>query len=227
RPLVRPALYAMLERGGIRVEDRHRYSLIWHAALSGVIAHGPMEGKQPTFVLLDEWVKQPRRLSGDDALMELARRYFTSHGPATVQDFAWWAGITGLDGVKEKLSSEVHHGKEFWGPADGGHPDPARAEGVHLLAGYDEYLLGYQTRDHVIDPAHAPKVVPGGNAVFRPMIVIDGQVVGTWKRVLKARSVAIELAPFGKLRATKGELTAAAQRVAEFVGLPLAGVSQG
>lgn len=227
KPVPRPEMFAMLERAGVKVVERHHYSIIWHAALSGVIAHGPVGGKQPTYVLLDDWVKKPKKLSADASLVELARRYFTSHGPTTVHDFGWWAGITmgsarqGLEGAKPSLVSEKHQGKEYWGPADGGTPDKTLAEGIHLLPGFDEFFLGYQGRDDVIDPTHAAKVVPGANGIFRPMIVVDGQVVGTWKRVPKAKSVAIELAPFGKLRATKGEITAAAQRVADFVGLPL------
>ncbi|MEO5799639.1 MAG: winged helix DNA-binding domain-containing protein [Gemmatimonadales bacterium] len=229
-PVPRPELFAMLQRAGIPAPPEHHYTIIWFAALSSVIAHGPIAGKQPTFVLLDAWVKKPKKLSGDAALVELARRYFTSHGPSTVHDFGWWAGLTmgsaraGLEGAKSALSSETFRGKEFWGPADGGVPDAALAEGVHLLPGYDEFFLGYQGREDVIDPAHAAKVVPGGNGIFRPMIVVDGRVVGTWKRVAKARSLAVELAPFGKLRATKGEIAAAAQRVADFAGLPLSGV---
>lgn len=223
----RPELFALLTRAGVKVVPQHHYSIIWHAALHGVIAHGPMDGKQPTFVLLDDWVKKPKKLSADAALVELARRYFTSHGPTTVHDFAWWAGVAmatardGLEGVKGLLVSERIAGKEYWGPSDGGVPDAALSVGMHLLPGFDEYFLGYQHRGDIIDPAHAAKVVPGANGVFKPMIVVDGQVVGTWKRVVKAKSVAIELVPFGKLRATKGEIVAAAGRVAEFVGLPL------
>ncbi|MES2303864.1 MAG: winged helix DNA-binding domain-containing protein [Gemmatimonadota bacterium] len=231
--LQREEMFALLTRAGVKLVPEHHYSIIWHAALHGVIGHGPMDGKQPTFVLLDGWVKKPKKLSGDAALVELARRYFTSHGPSTVQDFGWWAGLAmgrareGLEGAKASLASETFRGKEYWGPTDGGTPDASLAEGVHLLAGFDEFFLGYQGREDVIDLAHAPKVIPGSNGIFRPMIVVDGQVVGTWKKVMKAKSVAIELAPFGKLRATKGEITAAAQRVADFVGLPVSGVVQG
>lgn len=133
----------------------------------------------------------------------------------------------GLEGAMPALASESHRGKEYWGPADGGAPEPALASGLHLLAGYDEFFLGYRGRDDVIDPTHAAKVVPGANGIFRPMIVQGGQVVGTWKRVPKAKGLLVELAPFGKLKATKREIASAAGRVAEFLGVPLSEVSQG
>ncbi len=84
----RPNLMQMLEEAGISTKNQRGYHLLWHIAQSGLICLGPREGKQQTFVLLDEWVPDAKEVSMDEALSLLAERYFGSHGPATVQDFA-------------------------------------------------------------------------------------------------------------------------------------------
>ncbi|MBK8027360.1 MAG: AlkZ family DNA glycosylase [Chloroflexi bacterium] len=225
--LARPAMMTLLEEAGIRTDGQRGYHILWHAAHERLICIGPNEGKQQTFVLLDDWAPNPRRLTRKESLVELARRYFTSHGPATVQDFAWWTGLTltearlGLEGAKDGLASETLAGKLYLLAADAPESPPAAASGIFLLAGFDEILLGYTDRSAMLDPAHAAKVVPGGNGVFFPMIVRDGQIVGTWKRTVKKK--AVEIAPqfFEPPGAAQIDLTAAAAaRYAAFHELP-------
>lgn len=94
---------------------------------------------------------------------------------------------------------------------------------AYLLPGFDEYLLGYKDRSVVLDPTHATKVVPGGNGIFKPIIVIDGRVVGTWKRTFKKDRVAIALQPFNALSEAEARaVAAAAERYGTFVNLPVA-----
>ena len=92
---------------------------------------------------------------------------------------------------------------------------------VYLLPGYDEYFLGYTDRSLVLLKEHAQKVVPGNNGVFKPMIVVDGQVVGVWKRTLKKNAFEIDLSPFWQLDISEDRLVEAAQRYSGFLGLPL------
>jgi hypothetical protein len=174
--------------------------------------------------LLEEWTPNARRLDRDEALAELALRYFTSHGPATVQDFAWWSGLraadarAGLEAVASRLARETVDGTTFWmAPGLAAEPAPA----AHLLPGFDEYLLGYTDRSAVLDARHAPKIIPGNNGVFMPTVVLDGQVVGTWKRTPRKKALTITLQPFA--RATKAltrTLEPAAERLGAFHGLP-------
>lgn len=225
RPVTRAALMERLEAEGISTSTQRGYHLLWHLAQHGLICLGPLEGKQQTFVLYDKWVKNPRQLERGDALTELARRYFPSHAPATVQDFAWWAGLTmtdaktGLEGAKPHLVSTVHNGKTYWLPADFSPAPEASAPRVHLLAGFDEYLLGYTDRSAVLDPAQADQVVPGGNGVFFPIIVQDGQVIGTWKRAVKKDRVVITRQGFAAFEPSAA-FESAAQRYGAFVELP-------
>jgi hypothetical protein len=232
--LTRPEVMALLDGAGIPTAGQRGYHLVWYAAQTGLICFGPIEGKQQTFVLLDEWVPQSRQLAGDAALIELATRYFTSHGPATVNDFAWWGGLTltdarrGLAGARGALVSEVIDGREFWS-ADETHdrttatpPSPLR-----LLPGFDEFLLGYKDRSDVLAPADAPFIVPGGNGIFKPTVVADGRVVGTWRKRATARTVHIEVTPFQPLGGLDEPLRHEAERVAAAMGLPLASFTLG
>src|SRR5215210_7752775 len=157
RRLTRPEMMRVLEEAGVGTEKQRGYHILWYLSQSGVICPGPMHGKQQTFVLLDEWVSQSRALSREEALAELAARYFASHGPATVHDLAWWAGLTvtevrsGLEAAMPELVSEKIEGKEYWMADDA--PDHAAHDGssVHLLPAFDEFLLGYKDRGAVLN----------------------------------------------------------------------------
>ena len=225
--LTRSAVMRLLDDAGISTKGQRGYHILWYLAQIGLISLGPLQDKEQTFVLLDEWVPTPRRLARDEALAELAGRYFASHGPATVGDFATWVGLTladaraGLDTVKPGLHVEQRGAIEYWSAADTSSHEVHDTSGVFLLAGFDEYLLGYKDRGDVLAPEHAYDVVPGGNGIFFPIIVVDGQVVGTWKRTLKRSGVAITLSPFAPLDISQEDLAAAARRYADFLGVPL------
>ncbi|WP_054941236.1 winged helix DNA-binding domain-containing protein [Paenibacillus ihuae] len=225
--LTRLELLNLLEDQGISTAGQRGYHILWHSAYNGLICFGPIAGKQQTFVLLDEWVPLSRELSYEESLAELALRYFTTRGPATVHDFAWWAGLTvtearaGLEAVRAGLASEVIGGSEYWMPdipsAAGRHP-----AGVHLLPGFDEYILGYKDRSAVLEPELAPRIVPGNNGMFLPVIVSEGQVVGTWKRTIKKKGAELLLIPFEPLQDySRAQLVSAAEAYAAFLGLTL------
>ena len=223
--LSRPDMMALLERAGISTGGQRGYHILWYAAQSGLICIGPMRDKQQTFVLLDEWAPSPRKLSREESLADLARRYFASHGPATIHDFTRWAGLTVTEartGVgAADLVSETINGYEYWTAADApGHSDLENL-GVHLLPGFDEYLIGYKDRGAVLAAEHAHKIVPGNNGVFQPTIVVDGRVVGTWKRKLKKTSIDVTFHPFTQLGDSEDKVVEAARSYGDFIGLPV------
>lgn len=226
--LTRSGIMRLVEEARISTTGQRGYHILWYLAQTGVICLGPLHGKEQTFVLFDEWVLAPRLLARDEALAELAGRYFASHGPATVDDFAHWAGLTlgdaraGHEAARSGLLSERRGAKDYWSAADAPGRGPHDTSDVYLLAGFEEYLLGYKDRGDVLAAEHASKVVPGGNGIFFPIIVVDGQVAGTWKRELTKSGVAITLSPFTPLDVSTRQLTAAAQRYGDFLGLPLA-----
>jgi hypothetical protein len=227
RQLTRPEMMTLLENAGISTENGRGYHILYYAALTGLICFGPMQDKQQTFALLDEWAPGARELPREEALAELAGRYFASHGPATLRDFTWWTGLAasdaraGLDAARKGLAAITAGGKEYWMAA--GAPDGAAhdSETAHLLPGFDEYLLGYTERSAVLANEHAQKIVPGWNGVFRPILVIAGQVCGTWQRSIKKNSLEIALAPFAPLAIAPERLFAAARRYSDFMGMHL------
>lgn len=228
RQLSRPAMYKVLEAGGIATGNQRGLHILWRLAQDGVICFGTREGKQHTFALLDEWIPSARRMERDAALAEITRRYFTSHGPATLQDFAWWSGLAaadareGLEMAKPHLTREIIDGQTYWHAAS----LPSFKSGpssAYLLPVYDEYTVAYQDRSAVLDPALAKEA---GNGIFSPPIIVGGQVAGTWKRTLKKNALVLTPTFFVKLKpAETRALAAAANRYGDFLGLPVANLA--
>lgn len=226
RLLSRPAAMDMLERAGISTKDGRGYHILWHLSQLGMTYIGPMEGKQQTVGLLDELVSSPRKYSREEAIAELTRRYFVSHGPATIQDFMWWSGLTardvrmGLEMNKELLMAVSVNHQEYW--LSKNNMPASASQTALLLPGFDEYLLGYKDRTAALHIDHSGHVVPGGNGMFLSTTVIDGRVVGTWKRVLTKKSVSIHLSPFAPLSSNDLRLIQkAAEKYGHFHELPI------
>lgn len=223
--LSRAKIMEALEKEGISTTDGRGYHTLWYLSQTGVLVAGPMDEKQQTFTLLDEWVKNPKTKTREAGIAELVKRYFTSHGPATLQDFMWWSGITakeakaGLESHGSLFVSEKFEGKEYWMKKNLKLlRSTARA---FLLPGFDEYMLGYKDRSAALPAAYAKKIVPGGNGMFLSTIVLDGQVVGTWKKDIKKNGVHITLHPFQILTKTQVKLLEVpASHYGNFLGVP-------
>ncbi len=224
QPIARTDLYAALDAGGIGTERMRGIHVTGWLAHHGVICGGPRVGRQPTFVLLDAWVAPTTPKTRDEALHTLALRYFHSHGPATAQDLAWWSGLTVRDAQLAAALAEPElqvlevAGKRY---LHGDTAEPMPAGGVHLLAPFDEYLVGYRDRRAAVEPALSRQVI-GINGLVNASVLVDGKVVGTWKRVLGRDGVSIDVAPFRALR--RGEqapLKRAMKRYAAFIGKKL------
>ncbi|RBY79838.1 winged helix DNA-binding domain-containing protein [Geodermatophilus sp. TF02-6] len=190
RRLGRAELLAAIADGGVATTGQRGYHLLWYLAQTGTLVLGPMRADEQLWALLDEWVPPSRRLDREEALVELALRYWTGHGPATAADLARWAGLTmgdvrvGLAGARPRLAAVEVDGREYLMAPD--LPDRlagcrAQATGLFLLPGFDEFVLGYADRTCALPAEHAGRVVPGGNGVFRGTVVRGGQVVGTWR----------------------------------------------
>jgi len=221
--LTRDAMYKMLAAGGVSAASRHGRHILWRLAQDGLICFGLREGKQQTFVLLDEWASKTKRMSRDESLAELTKRYFTSRGPATLQDFVWWSGLTtadaraGLEMAKRSLEQEAINGQTYW-LASAPPATKDRSPAAYLLPAFDEYTVAYKDRSAVLDPANT-KQANSGNGMLYPTMVVDGQVVGTWKRTLKKDALAITPSPFAKLkRAETHAINEAAGRYGKFLG---------
>jgi Winged helix DNA-binding domain len=221
RSLTRAECVGLLIKAGVHTAPEHGYHLLWYASQIGVTCIGPQQGKDQTFVLLNDWVPKPNVVNRDEALATLAVRYFRSHGPAPRNDFVGWTGLTAADakrgielGADTLASIETGCGPMITSIAS---LDQALATAPHeknmlLLPGFDEYLLGYKDRSAMISANRMNQIIPGSNGVFKPTIVANGRVIGTWKRTVKARYVEIEAIPFEPLTQHQHEAFADAAR---------------
>ncbi|WP_315819129.1 winged helix DNA-binding domain-containing protein [Paraflavitalea speifideaquila] len=222
--LTREELADVLQRNGIKASNYGVGHLLLHASMEQLICMGPRRGKQFTHVLLDDWVPVGKRYEPAEPLAELALRYFTSHGPATVNDFMWWAGITltearkGLEMVQDKLEKVVVGGEAYY--LSPGLPALKKNATAYLLPGFDELLLGYTDRSATVDKDHLHRLAMTANGQFSSTIVVGGQVTGSWKRTIGAKTVNIEREYFDQVsQTTQRAVDAAAERYAKFLGL--------
>lgn len=179
KALTRAEVYAELARGGIDPTGQRGIHVLAYLAMRGVLYFGARRGKQPTFVLLDEWVPRALSLDGDEALGELARRYFSSHGPATLADFAWWTGLSLGEARRavDVAGTALEKSPYFMGC--GASTERRRVFSAHLLPPYDEYAVAYRDRSAILDEAHAAAT---RNGIFSPVVLVDGHIAGTWRR---------------------------------------------
>jgi Winged helix DNA-binding domain len=202
--LTRAELRERLTDAGLQFSSLQMGLVTMYAELEGVICSGPRRGKQFTYALLGERAPSPRRLERDEALAELSRRFFSSHGPATIRDFVWWSGLTTADARRGleiiKARSESVDGITYWTAGQvrvGAVQQPA-----YLLPIYDEYLVAY--RDRVAVP-HGPGSFRSGleSVTFQHAVISGGQIVGTWRTRTKGSGVAVGIFPLRALTAVE------------------------
>lgn len=226
RQLTRAELAAALERRGVATDGQRLIHILNRSSLEGLTCYAARRGKQLTFALLDEWAPHAKRLTREEALAELARRYFTSRGPATLQDFVWWSGLStagaraGLEASKQNLRREVLEGQTYWLPSSASAAKKDGRSSAHLLPAFDEYAVAYKDRAAILHPSHI-KQTNAAFAILGPTVIVDGRAAGTWKRTLKKGSVLIETRLWATLkRAERQAVEVAARRYGEFLGLP-------
>jgi hypothetical protein len=222
--LTRDELRTHLEESGIAVTDGVRLAyVIMYAELEGIVCSGPRRGKQFTYALLEERVPPASTLTREEALAELAQRFFLSRGPATVYDLAKWSGLTvseardGLEAVKNQFEQAEMDGQSCWFAPSSKETHPAGR--AYLLSIYDEYISGYKDRSAMVDTAVGDKLIALGNALTN-IIIVDGQVVGNWRRTFGKGTVGIETNNYRQLTPAEWQaVTASAQQYGDFLGL--------
>ena len=208
--LRRGELMAVWDDAGLATSGGRGYHLLWYLALTGVVCLGPVVGNEQQIVLADAWIREPRRLTRDEALGEWVSRYFRSHGPATVKDFARWSGLRAADIGVGLAIAKPHLAIVGVGDVtyfmDAETPDllaelRREAQEVFLLPGFDEFVLGYADRSTVLAPEFAERIVPGSNGVFKPVVVVGGRIAGTWRHVGRGASRSVDSTAFTRFSA--------------------------
>ncbi len=224
--LTRPELGARLGRAGLGSTSGQRLGhIMMRAELEGVVCSGPRRGKQFTYALLEERVPSGSAIDRDEALHELTLRYFTTHGPASVRDFAWWSGLTiadatgGIQSVGPLLTHATLDGRSLWF-VDRALPRESRT--ALLLPNYDAYFFGHNDREAIAHRIGHSTLVTGGNALLTHVVVVNGQLVGGWRREIGNTAVVIELDLAVPLTAMERRLIAtAAHRFGRFLESPV------
>jgi len=228
KQLTRAELGFVLESAKIQITDSQRLAAVMmRAELDGVICSGARRGKQFTYGLLEERVTGSTVLERDAALFELALRYFTTRGPATVEDFAWWSGLTkadarrGVDAAASQLEHASIAGRSYWSPAAN---KAARISFplAHLLPNYDEHFIGFKDRSAFGARLKAAGIMARMNGLSGHLLIVNGQTVGGWSRTLFGRTVVIELKSLIRLgEAERRAVGVAARRFGQFLALPV------
>jgi hypothetical protein len=224
--LTRKELALALQQAGIVTDGLRLGFLVMRAELDGVICSGPRRGKQFTYALLEERVPPAKTLARDEAVAELTKRYFQSHGPALIKDFVWWSGLTvadakaGIEMLKSQLQHEIIKGQSYWTPIS---PPPAKQTGpiVHLLPVYDEALASFKDYSAAVQPQFE-RMWDNADRIFSHYVVSDGWIIGSWRRTFAKGAVIVEFKPFAPWSDAESEaINAAAQRFADFLAMPL------
>jgi len=221
----RPEIGAVLRGIGVDVRGIDLAFVIMRMESDAVICSGPRRGRQFTYALLEERVPRATALTRDEALAELTRRFFSSHGPATLRDYAWWSGLTvrdarsGIELSKNALTAKDFDGLTCWSVAS---TPAARLQSptVRLLPNYDEYLIAHKDRDFVKDAASAGRAQV--RSELQHLLTIDGKIRGTWKPRLTRTAAEVEVRVFRSLNTDEKRAVAAeAARYGRFVELPV------
>jgi hypothetical protein len=224
RQRTREELAVQLRRGGVRARTgQHVGQLLMRAELDRVIISGRRRGKQFTYALFDDRVPASPPKDRDEALVDLIRRYFRTRGPATLQDFAWWSGLTVADATRgvaaagTALKRFIDDGRAYWHVPSRGARRVARV--AHLLPNFDEYVVGFRDRSAVAERLLAARPRHRVDGLIGHVVVVDGQIVGGWRRTV-GKTVDVQLQLWVPLAA--GELVLvrrAARRFGKFLGI--------
>lgn len=224
--LTRDELRATLEASGITTAGQRMAHMLMHAELTSLICSGPRKGNKHTYALLDERVPPAPPKDRDEAVVELARRYLESHGPATPHDMAWWSGLTvtdcrrGIAALGDALEKVEIDGTTWWFfPPEGSTaiPEPS----VHLLPNFDEYYVGFRNNEVAWDPAIRARYDTGREFWMNHFVTLDGRIIGGWRRKL-ARELLIQVVnPLGLDRDGQVAFAEAAEAYGRFVDLPV------
>jgi Winged helix DNA-binding domain len=225
RHLTRAEIMVFLEQNGIKTNPGRGIHFMANAEADALVCNGVMRGKEQTYALLDEKVPKGLIFSREEALAELAKRYFTSHAPATLQDFYWWSGLTmpdaraGLESIKTTLDSFIFEEKTYFVPQN--QPHAKGENSLFFLPAFDEYCVGYNNRNAVFAPQFQGQAITV-NGIFKPIIVRNGQVIGVWKRTIVKDKVAVKTTffePHNQL--DSAEIVRSIQFFGKFLGLPV------
>jgi len=221
--LTREELADLLRKIGITNDNNRLAHILLYAETEPLICSGRLKGNQQTYALIEERIKKPTGISKDEALKRLAGKYFQSRGPATLQDFKWWSGLSAgdarkaLESVKSKLDRIIVGSETYWMGNSIGSMNENKPV-IYLLPAYDEFIISYNDRSASLAEVQIKKKAISSNGIFRPVIISEGQVIGLWKRMAMKEEVLIECQLFkAPGKAVKSGIEFSAEKFGQFL----------
>ena len=221
KSLPKRAIAEKLTSLGFLLDDRLLTSLLVRMEIEGLLCSGEMQGREATWALLSERVPTIYSLTPDEALKQLALKYFRSHSPASSEDFVWWSGLTKTQ-CKKALTLIANQVEEIKVEEETMYlyhntPDCSDYAGmVLLLPPYDEYLIGYKSRWVALEKKHTAKA-HNNFGIFKPVILHEGRVVGNWKASIDKQGENLTIDFFAeKSKIGKQSLQGAVNQFVEF-----------
>jgi disulfide oxidoreductase YuzD len=223
KSLTREELKIELEKAKVPTDNNRLTHILVDAELEGIICSGADKRKKRTYALLSDRINNRKRLTKDESLAELTNRYFLSHGPATLNDFVWWSGLSirdarhGLETVKSNFFPEKINSTIYWF-SDSFSITENYKKSTFLLPAYDEFVISYKDRTAIIQLQYKKKAI-SNNGIFYPLIVTNGKVIGIWNRKTKNEKVNLEIKLFQlPTNKIKRSITDAAEKFGYFAG---------
>ena len=184
------------ENHSIRTNENRLSHILMELELNKIICSGGVENSKQTYALFDERIKHKNHLNKDESLARLADMYFQSHSPACLEDFVWWSGLSvseaksGIADIQKNLDVFVENDRNYyiWNRREAARN---MSDSFFLLPAFDEFLISYKFRESSISDLYNRKAI-SDNGIFRPLMVLNGGVIGIWKRSLRSKKLHIE-----------------------------------
>jgi hypothetical protein len=219
--LTREELTFLLNKANIRTDNNRASHIFMEAELDGIICSGRTKGNKLTYALIGDRVRKSISISNDEAIKKLAHIYFASRGPAELDDFAWWSGLT-KSIIKNALAlsdtdTSRHKLDSLWSKHSPSQTDTPK-NSVYLLPAFDEYMISYKDRSAIILFVDHRKTI-SSNGIFHPLIVENGIIIGVWKRTIRKDKILVEAETFKPLnKKIKEYIEIEAIRYGNFLG---------
>lgn len=217
--LTRTELGHIISEKGIELDTRRLTHIMYHAEQDRLVCNGTVINNKQTYCLLEEKAPKPNKFDKDEALGKLAQKYFGSHAPATLQDFVWWSGLTvtevkrAVQIINTNVVAEIIDGETYMFNKSA-NIDFKLPNTAQLLPAFDEFLVSYKNRSHVLADEHYSKIINSKNGMFKPFVLYNAQVIGGWKKVTSKKGVDVEVDYF--VTPTKTMQTAVEKAVNEY-----------
>jgi hypothetical protein len=217
--MTREELMTIIRNEGIETVNNRGSHILFTAELDKIVCSGRIKNGRQTYALFSERVPSGI-ISRDEALRKIAEKYFFTRGPATIKDFSWWSGLPvtdarkALEMIRSKLVSETIENKVYWFPPDAVIPFHGEKK-IHLLPAFDEFIISYSDRSAVMSLVYRKRTV-SINGIFNPVIIVDGQVAGLWKRSKKNKTILIETELFSGKRQSRSIIKSIEEKAEEY-----------